>query len=317
MKKPKALILFSGGLDSRLIIKILQEQNLDLEAVYIKLPFGQGCCSNTECVFNYSQVQGIKLHIIDCTKPPFLNEYLEIIKHPKNGYGVCLNPCKDCKVFLFKRAKELLDKIKADFIVTGEVLGQRPNSQYKNHLLLIEEQAGLKGKVLRPLSAKLLEKTIPEEKGWVDRSKLLSIEGRQRKKQLELAKKYNIKYPAPAGGCLLCEKDYCRKLKELFNFKEKLSLEIKDEEIALLKIGKHFRSTKSQGKIILGRNEVQNNELENLNKTLNYNIIVPKTFPGPTAIFEDKKDKELAEQLIKAYSSKDIKLRKEFEKIRI
>ena len=113
MKKPKALILFSGGLDSRLIIKILQEQNIDLEAAYIKLPFGQGCCSNTECVFNYSQVQGIKLHIIDCTKPPFLNEYLEIIKHPKNGYGICLNPCKDCKIFLYKRAKELADKIES------------------------------------------------------------------------------------------------------------------------------------------------------------------------------------------------------------
>ncbi|MFA5259444.1 MAG: hypothetical protein WC979_08475 [Candidatus Pacearchaeota archaeon] len=317
MKKPKALILFSGGLDSRLIIKIMQEQNLDLEAVYIKLPFGQGCCSNTECVFNYSQVQGIKLHIIDCTKSPFLEEYLEIIKHPKNGYGICLNPCKDCKVFLFKRAKELGDKIKADFLVTGEVLGQRPNSQYKNHLFLIEKQAGVEGKVLRPLCSKLLPETIAEKTGIVDRSKLFSIEGRQRKKQLELAKKYNIKYPAPAGGCLLCEKDYCRKLKELFNFKEKLNKPIKNEEITLLKIGKHFRSTKSQGKIVLGRNEIQNIELENLNKDLNYNIIIPQKFPGPTTIFENLEDKELAEQLIKAYSSKEIKLRKEFEKIRI
>jgi len=315
--KPKALILFSGGLDSRLIIKILQEQNLDLEAVYIKLPFGQGCCSNTECVFNYSQIQGIKLHIIDCTKPPFLNEYLEIVKHPKNGYGVCLNPCKDCKIFLFKRAKELAEKIKTDFFVTGEVIGQRPNSQYKNHLMLIEKQADLEGKVLRPLSAKLLPETIAEKKGLIDRNKLFAIEGRQRKKQLELASKYNIKYPSPAGGCLLCEKNYCKKLKELLNFKEKLNQEIKNEEIQLLKIGKHFRSTKTNRKIILGKNKIQNKELERLNKTLNYNIIIPEKIPGPTALFENINDKELTEQLIKAHSSKNQKDKKQFEKLRI
>ena len=315
--KPKALILFSGGLDSRLIIKMLQEQNIDLEAVYIKLPFGAGCCSSTECVFNYSQVSGIKLNIIDATKEPLLEEYLEIIKKPKHGYGVSLNPCKDCKVFLLKKAKELGEKIKADFLVTGEVLGQRPNSQQKNHLMLIEKQANLEGKILRPLSAKLLPETEAEKKGWINKSKLFSIEGRQRKKQLELAKKYNIKFPTPAGGCLLCEKDYCRKLKELFNFKEKLNQEIKNEEIQLLKIGKHFRSTKTNGKIILGRNEPQNKELEEINKTLNWNIIIPEDFPGPTILFENIKDKELANKLLEAYSSKDLTLKKQFEKLRI
>jgi tRNA U34 2-thiouridine synthase MnmA/TrmU len=316
--KTKALVLFSGGLDSRLVIKLLQEQSIDVEAVYIKLPFGSGCCNDFQCVFNYSQIQGVKLHVIDCTKPPLFNEYMEIIKNPKYGRGVSLNPCKDCKLFLLKKAKELGENIKADFLATGEVLGQRPNSQYKSHMILIEKQAGLDGKVLRPLSAKLLPETEAEKKGLVDRNKLLAIEGRQRKKQIELAKKYNIKYPAPAGGCLLCEKDYCKKLKEFLNFKEKLN--IKNEEIQLLSLGKHFRSPLTKNKIILGRNEEQNQQLEQINQTLKYNIIIPKTIPGPTAIFENIQDKELAEQLIKIHSSKNNskdKSKKQFEKLRI
>jgi len=322
--KTKALVLFSGGLDSRLTIKLLQEQNIDVEAVYIKLPFGSGCCNDFQCVFNYSQIQGVKLHIIDCTKPPLFNEYMEIIKNPKYGRGVSLNPCKDCKLFLLKKAKELGETIKADFLATGDVLGQRPNSQYKNQMILIEKQAGLDGKVLRPLSAKLLPETDAEKKGLVDRNKLLAIEGRQRKKQIELAKKYNIKYPAPAGGCLLCEKDYCKKLKEFLNFKEKSNQEIKNEEIQLLGLGKHFRSPLTKNKIILGRNEKQNREIEQINKTLNYNIIIPENIPGPTTIFENIQDKELAEQLIKIHSSKDNlkekskeKLKKQFKKLRI
>lgn len=317
MKKPKALALFSGGLDSRLIIKLLLDQKLDVEAVYVKLPFGQGCCSNTSCVFNYSQVQGVKLHIIDATKGPLLEEYLSLIKHPKHGYGVFLNPCKDCKIFLLKKSKELMKEINADFLVTGEVVGQRPNSQYKSHLELIEKEADLEGKILRPLCAKLLPETIPEKNKWIDREKLLAIEGRQRKKQIELAKKYNIKFPLPGGGCLLCEKNYCRKLKELLNNKERKDQKIKSEEIIILKIGKHFRSTKTNGKIVLGRNQIQNNELEEINKTLKYNIIISDKIPGPTAIFEDINDKKLTIELIEAYSKKDENKIKEFQKLRV
>ncbi|VVB78098.1 tRNA-specific 2-thiouridylase MnmA [uncultured archaeon] len=312
MKQPKALVLFSGGLDSRLVIKILQEQNIELEAVFIKLPFGEGCCNNTACIFNYSQVQGIKLHIIDATKEPLFSEYLEMIKKPKHGYGVSLNPCKDCKVFILKKAKELGEKINADFLATGEVLAQRPNSQYKSHLMLIERKADLVGKILRPLSAKLLPETIAEKNHLVEREKLLSIQGRQRKKQLELAKKYKIKYPAPAGGCLLCEKEYCRKLKDIL-----ATDGLKYEDILLLGVGRHFRSKETNNKIIIGKNENENKELELINQNIKYNILVPKKVPGPTVIFKDEKDKELAEELLNAYSSKDKSLVKKFQVMRI
>ena len=208
MAKPKikALVMFSGGLDSRLAIKLLQDQGIDVEAIYIKLPFGQGCCTNFGCILNFTQLQGVKLHKIDASKGKLFKEYQKIIKAPKFKRGAGYNPCQDCKIFLFKQAKELAKKIKADIIATGEVLGQRPMSQMKQALLTDEQEAGLKNKILRPLSAQLLPETTYEKKGLVDRSKLLSLHGRQRKIQINLAKKYNIKYPGPAGGCILCEK---------------------------------------------------------------------------------------------------------------
>jgi tRNA-uridine 2-sulfurtransferase len=303
----KAIVLFSGGLDSRLAIKLMQEQNIGLEAIFFKLPFGGGCCNNFECVLNYSQIQGVKLRVIDCTKSPYLEKYLEIIKNPKFGTGTSMNPCKDCKIFMFKIAKEFLGD--SDFIVTGEVLGQRPMSQLKRYLELTEKKSNLEGKILRPLSAKLLTPTIPEKEGIVIREKLLGIEGRHRQKQIELAKRYNIKFPLPTGGCLLCEKAYAPKLKDLFKNKS----QIKNEDLQLLSLGRHFRNN---GKIILGKNEQQNNKLIELNKNLNYNIIIPKT-PGPIVIYEDKKDKPLAEQMQKIFSTKNIELRKKFDKYKI
>ncbi len=308
MKKPKAIVLFSGGLDSRLAIKLMQEQNIDLEAIFFKLPFGGGCCNNFECVLNYSQIQGVKLRVIDCTSSPYLEKYLEIIKNPKFGTGTSINPCKDCKIFMFNIAKEFLED--SDFIVTGEVLGQRPMSQLKRYLALTEKESNLQGKILRPLSAKLLPITIPETQGIVNREKLLAIEGRYRQKQIQLAKQYNIKFPLPTGGCLLCEKEYAPKLKDIFKNKPN----IKNEDIQLLSIGRHFRNN---GKIILGKNLAQNNQLIELNKILNYNIIISTTIPGPVVIYEDKKDKTLAEQMQKSFSTKDTESKKQFDKYKI
>ena len=312
-KQTKALVLFSGGLDSRIVIKMLQDQNIEVEAVYVKLPFGNGCCNNFECVFNYSQIQGVKLHVIDATKSPLFEEYIELIKKPKHGYGKSLNPCKDCKVFILKKAKELADKLNVDIIATGEVIGQRPNSQQKSHMGLIEEKAGVSGKILRPLSAKLLPETQMEKDKLVNRNLLEGIEGRRRIRQIELAKKYNIKYPDPAGGCILCEKNYIPKIKDLFNNKE----DLKYEDIQLLDIGRHFRSAKTKGKIILGKNEKENDFLIEFNKKLKQNIIVPEEFAGPTVVFENINDKVLAEELQKTYSLNDLELRKKFEKIKI
>ena len=304
----KAIVLFSGGLDSRLAVKLMQEQNIEIETIFFKLPFGGGCCNNFECVLNYSQMQGVKLRVIDCTKSPYLEKYLEIIKNPRFGTGTSMNPCKDCKIFMFKIAKEFLEG--EDFLVTGEVLGQRPMSQLKRYLELTEKESNLHGRILRPLSAKLLPITIPEQQKIVDREKLLEIEGRHRKKQLELAKKLNIKFPLPTGGCLLCEKDYAPKLKDILKNKS----DIKNEDIQLLSIGRHFRKNK---KIILGKNESQNNQIIELNKILKYNIIIPTKIPGPVVIYEDKEDKPLAEQMQKVFSTKDIESKKQFDKYKI
>lgn len=301
MKKTKSLLLFSGGLDSRLALKILQEQNLKTEALFFILPFSKQIIP---------KLPKTKLHIIDITKPPLFHRYLKLIKKPEHGYGTAMNPCKDCKIFLLKQAKKLAKTIGADIIATGEVLNQRPMSQLKQQLELTEKKAGLKNKILRPLSAKLLPPTQAQKSGIININKFQNIKGRNRKTQIQLAKKYNIKYPSPAGGCLLCEKQYTPKLKDLF--KHKPITKIKPQDVQLLKIGRHFRK---KGKIILGKDHQENTQLETINKILKYNILIPTT-PGPTAIFQNKQDFKTAEQLIKAYSTNP-ELKKGFEKIKI
>ena len=155
--RTKALVLFSGGLDSRLVVKLLQEQGIEVECLYFKLPFGCGCCNDSQCNFNFSQTSGAKLTIIDCTEGSLMQEYLEIIRHPKFGRGSSMNPCIDCKIFMFKKAKEYADTHKFRIIATGEVLGERPMSQTSNAMKKIDAEIGFE--LLRPLSAKLLKET--------------------------------------------------------------------------------------------------------------------------------------------------------------
>ena len=298
----KALVLFSGGLDSRLVIKLLQQQGITPLALFFKLPFGGGCCNDWMCSFQFSQIQGVRLEIVDCTKGKNLKEYLDLIKTPKFGRGNAFNPCIDCHLFMLKRAKSISKKLGCDFIATGEVLGERPMSQHKQALMLIEKQAGLEGKVLRPLSAQLLDETQAEKQGLVDRNKLFDIQGKNRTSQIKLAKKFKINYPNPAGGCQLCEKTYAIKLKDLLAHKQ--IKEINIEEIKLLKGFRHFRSkNKEKGKIILGKEHKENLALESANKKLCWNIIIP-SIPGPTAIYENIDDKMYVEELIEGYSKK-------------
>ncbi len=309
--KIKALVLFSGGLDSRLVVKLLQEQGLELELLNFKLPFGCGCSAQGNEEF--ARENNLKLAIIDCTKSSLFKEYLDVIKHPRYGRGAGMNPCIDCKIFMFRKAKEYADsqKPKINIIATGEVLGERPMSQTSKALGIIDKEIGFE--LLRPLSAKLLPETQAEKKGLVDRNKLLGIQGRQRKLQIELAERYKIKYPSPGGGCLLCEEVYAARLKDIFEYEKSVTPEI----LSSLANFRHFRNPETGGKIILGRSEAENNLLEELNKKLAYNIIVPEEIPGPTALCEKKEDKELAEALIKAYSSKNLEERKKFENIKI
>jgi len=200
----KALVLYSGGLDSRLVVRILQEQGFEITALYFNLPFGCGCC-NLDCNFNFAQVSEVKMKIFDVTKEPYLSEYLKIIDDPKYGTGAGINPCKDCKIYIFEKAKEYADSESIRVIASGEVLGQRPMSQVGSAKKIIDSALGFE--ILRPLSAKLFEPTSFEKEGLVDREKLFAIQGRSRKEQMALAEKFDIKYPTPGGGCFLCEKE--------------------------------------------------------------------------------------------------------------
>ena len=276
MRTSRALVLFSGGLDSRLAVKLLEEQGHKVKKVFFKIPFAKKLSGKHK-----------NLITIDCTKGKNFEEYLHMLKNAKYGTGAGINPCIDCKLFMFKKAKQLAKEKGYDFIATGEVVGQRPMSQTTWAMKIIDRK--IKG-IKRPLI----------EKG---------ISGRSRRQQISLAHKFKIRYPSPGGGCLLCEKDYALKLKDLFKHEKK----IKPEHIASLYGFRHFRK---HGKIILGRNHDENLQLEKLNKKLKYYIFEPKE-PGPTALYESKKDKKLAEQLVDAYSKNDLKKRTKFNKIRI
>ena len=280
-EKKKCLVLFSGGLDSRLALILMKKLGFETIALNFVLPF---LTSSQKITLNFAKDQKVRLIFVDCTKGKLFDEYLKIVKKPRYGYGNAMNPCIDCKIFMLKKAKEIMKKIKADFIVTGDVLNERPMSQTAKALKLIEKEAGLEGFVLRPLSAKLLAPTIVEKQGIVKREMLLAIKGRGRKKQIELAKKYGISFPSPAGGCLLCEKEYASKLKDLFRHKKR----IKPIDIALLKIGRHFRYKKA--KIMVGRNKKENEKLRELAKDLF--LFEARNVPSPLTVLDGKINKE-------------------------
>ena len=299
----KCVVLFSGGLDSRLAVKIMQEQKFKVVALWFKLPFG---CSNEKEVLEFSKKHKLNLKIFDCTKGKLLQEYLKILKKPCYGVGKGVNPCVDCKIFMFKKAKAFADKNKIETIVTGEVLGERPMSQMKQSLDIIEKDSKLVGRLLRPLSAKLLKSTKSEEKNLINRKKLYEIQGRQRKMQIELAKKFKIDYPTPAGGCLLCDANLKNKFKKLFE------RGLSEEEIKVAGIGRHFIIDHNW--IVLGKDEKENSILENLKE----GELVEPNFPGPSArIFSKKyeeKVKKIVAEMIKIYSGKDLKKREKFDK---
>lgn len=273
----KAIALLSGGLDSTLAAKIIKNLGVELVALNTWTPF---CLcdhrSSSGCFHGAAHTAGelgLKLISVNVT-----DEFLQILKKPKHGYGSNMNPCIDCRILLFKKAKETMQKESASFVITGEVLGQRPMSQRKNTMRLIEKEAGLEGLVLRPLSAKILEPTVPEREGWVARDNLLALSGRGRREQMNLAQGLGINdYPCPSGGCLLTDPEFSRRIKDLMKFGE-LNL----DEIQLLKLGRHFRLSDT-AKLIVGRNEKENTQLLNLVKADDY-VFMPKEIAGPAAL---------------------------------
>jgi len=248
----KAIGLLSGGLDSTLAVKLLIDQGIEVTAFNMITPFCT--CTRKGCKHEAGKVAkqfGIPVKIIAVGE-----DYIEMIKHPKHGYGRNMNPCIDCRIFMFRKAKAYMEEIGARFIFTGEVLGQRPMSQHRRAMNLIEKESELQGLILRPLSAKLLSPTIPEEQQWVDREKLLDIQGRRRLPQVDLAKKIGVKdYPCPGGGCRLTDPQFAKRLKEALDHEEDT---IRD--IQLLKYGRHVRLP-SGAKVIVGRNEEENKML--------------------------------------------------------
>ncbi len=245
----KALALFSGGLDSLLAIKLTQEAGVEVEAVYFLQPF-LAPAEEEKLIAHLQKLVaqlGVKLHIVRLDE-----EYLQILENPKHGYGKAANPCLDCHIFFLRKAGAMLDKLGASFLVTGEVVGQRPKSQNRGAFPKIDEETGLAGLIVRPLSARLLPPTIPEEKGWISLDHCPSIQGRQRKVQLELAAKYGLEYEAPAGGCLLTNVEYGRKVKDLIK-----TGGLTVDGLRLLRIGRHFRLS-PHFKGIIGRNHREN-----------------------------------------------------------
>lgn len=280
----KALSLFSGGLDSILATELIRRQGIEVIAFNIKTPFGIPKKDETGEAQQAAKQLKVPLTVLNVDK-----EYIKMLRNPKHGYGKNLNPCIDCKIFILKKAKKYAKEIGADFLFTGEVLGERPMSQHGPALKTIEQEAGLKGKLLRPLSAKLLTATVAEKKGLVDRNKLLSIQGRSRKPQLELAKEYGITvYPSPAGGCLLTCEEYTKKLRDLFENKKRITV----ADLALLRVGRHFRV--SRNKIIVGRNRDENNILVTNRAKSDYYFELPDIV-GPISLLQGPKTKSAIE----------------------
>ncbi len=284
--------MISGGLDSTLAAKVLLEQGVELCGLYLSAPWG--CCDKTKAMKVAAQL-GIPFMIEKLT-----DEYIQVIRKPKYGYGSSMNPCIDCRIYMFKKAKELMVRIGASFLVTGEVLGQRPMSQMRHSLFLIEKQAGLDRQIVRPLSAKVLPVTLAEEEGVIDREQLYGITGRSRKEQMELAVKLGIlDYPNAAGGCLLTDKQFGDRVRDLFRFQEEVDL----EDMELLRFGRHFRPT-AFTKLIVGRNEEENATLTEYLAPGRV-LYAPDQFPGPWVLQvgpPDEGARRLALQLIRRYT---------------
>ncbi len=297
--KKKVLLLFSEGLDSLLSGKILAAQGLPVVAVRFITPFFGWSWKGREEEFGAKlKEHGFEALVLDITP-----EYLKMLAAPPHGYGSGFNPCIDCKILMLRQAKALLPKLGAEIIATGEVVGQRPMSQQRHTLRHIEKETGLIGRILRPLSAKRLPPTIYEEKGWVDRTRLLDIAGRGRKIQLQLAREFGLKeIPSPAGGCLLTDPSLAPRIRDFFQLKKG---QVHPREAELLVFGRHFALPKD-GWLVIGRNEAENKRLLALAREGDL-VLKLAEVPGPVGLVLFTTDPEavlFAAKLLKRYAPK-------------
>jgi tRNA U34 2-thiouridine synthase MnmA/TrmU len=308
MTQRKALALISGGLDSLLATRVIQEQGVHVEGIN----FFTGFCveGHTHAIRQKDKDKpkrnnalwsaerlGIKLHIVD-----IVEEYKDVVFNPKHGYGSNLNPCLDCKIFMVKKAHEWIEKNDFDFVITGEVIGQRPKSQRKATMPVIQEESGIHDRLLRPLCAKNLPETLPEREGWVNRSQLYDFHGRSRKPQMALAQEFGFEdYAQPAGGCcFLTDEQYSVKLSDMWQSRGEKRYELDD--IMLLKVGRHVRP-KANFKLIIAREAGETKFMRGYRKQ--YPSLVITSHGGPWTLIDgelSEDDLMLSAQIAARYS---------------
>ncbi len=296
MKRVRAIVLYSGGLDSLLAAKILMEQGVEVTGFHCILPFTAPDFPPEELdVSRMARQIDLPLVHYRCD-----DAYIAMIKNPPHGYGKHMNPCVDCKIFFLQRGTEYMNKTGADFIATGEVVGQRPMSQLKHTMNHIIKETGLHDRLLRPLSAKILKPTPMEEEGLVDREKLFDISGRGRRRQLELAEEYGItEFSSPAGGCLFTDRNIARRVRDMFVHHETTS----PLDLYLMTTGRHFRISEKT-KVIISRNEGETRELEKYRDRAD--LFMEPAFKGPAAFLRGEATEEtrdITAALISRYGS--------------
>lgn len=298
-KQPHCIALFSGGLDSALAVLLMLRQNIKVTAITFMTHFGCDLGDRSSCGSN--PYPAAEKYGFDVKLMHLGNKFVEIVKNPKYGRGKNMNPCTDCRILMLSEAKELMEMVNADFIITGEVMGQRPMSQVKNKIHLVANKSDLVGKLLRPLSAKLLKPTEPELNGMVDRELLEGISGRSRKRQMEMAKEFGLDdYPNPASGCLLTDESYSIKLRDLLSHTDHITF----DDLNLLRLGRHFRLDNNT-KIIVGRNEQENKSIIH-NKKPHHLLLEVLEFGSPvTLLIGDASEENLlkAAQITARFSS--------------
>jgi tRNA-uridine 2-sulfurtransferase len=299
-----AVLLLSGGLDSTLAARMMLDQGIALFAVHFTSPFctcdrqptkeprpptGAGCRSQARIV---ADRLGIPIRIVFKG-----HEYVAVVRRPKHGRGTGMNPCVDCRIFTYRKSREYMEEIGASFLVTGEVVGQRPMSQRRDALRLIEKHSGCADLVLRPLSARHLPPTLPEREGWIDRERLLAIAGRSRKEQIRLAREWDIgNFPCPAGGCLLTDRAFSVKVRDLFDHCESPDT----ADLNLLKVGRHFRLPDGR-KVVVARDERENRKLEAL-AAGRMRVYIALGFPGPSVAVNGSGDDPPVDLLGRIYA---------------
>lgn len=282
MMNKKGLMLNSGGLDSLLAIGLMQKQGIEIEAVCFLCPFSEGVKEKKVAhhVRYAADFFGIKQHYVMLGQ-----EYIDMMKESRHGCGAAVNPCIDCRILMIRKAKDMLASVGASFLVTGEVVGERPMSQKKNTMFLIERRADAEGMIVRPLSGQILPPTKAEEAGIIARSLMDSISGRSRQRQMELVEEFGItEFPQPAGGCILTDTNFAPKLNDLWQHEPEAGV----KEHMLLRWGRHFRYN-DEIKIVIGRDARENDLVEKLSHSEAY-LFYMKSITGPLLVYEGPLD---------------------------